>query len=375
MSQMGATTVALNTWWYQSDIHANTVGPVFDTIHANRENSEDIATIGAAIDYIHCLGMKVLFKPMLDSGDGNWRGYINPTNPSLWFGFQGSSTPVANSYGDYMSQMAVLAQQHHADLFSVGCELNNMEKYSASWQQVISNVRSHYTGTVTYSANWSAGGTGPDGNDAGGSYTAVSWWNRLDYVGVDAYFPLTNMNDPSEATLQTAWTNQAASLKSWLDGYNTANSTHLKMLFTEVGYSSYAGTNKTSYQLFNSSNVADTTEQANCYQVLLAVMSQQSWWDGAFWWNWTTNPSGDSSGKNFTPQLKPAQQVAAQLYLMRGDFNLDHKITNFDIQAMLNALQSVGAYKSTYFFSDADMTPWATSTAMEYSTPPIFRAS
>jgi hypothetical protein len=368
MSQMGATTVALNTWWYQTDIHANTVAFVnHNTMYGTGKigaNSETATDIGNAIDYIHSLGMKVLFKPMLDSGDGIWRGYVNPTDTNTWFGYtaanpyvNGSTAPLANSYGDYIRQMADIAQQHHAELFSVGCETNNMEKYSTNWQELISNVRVHYTGKVTYSANWGAGGIGPDGFDVGGSYSAVSWWNKLDYVGVDAYFPLTTMNDPSEATLQTAWTNQAASLKSWLDGYNSANSANLKMLFTEVGYSSYRGTNIVPYQGFNkTTSVLDTAEQANCYQALLSVMSQQSWWDGAFWWNWSTNPTTpDSDGRNFTPQLKPAQQVASQFYLLRGDFNLDHKLTNADIQAMLDAARNISGYKTTYFFSDADM--------------------
>jgi serralysin len=356
MSQMGATTVALNTWWYQSDIHAISVASNYSG------NSEPPSTIGSAIDYIHSLGMKVLFKPMLDSNDGFWRAYVNPSDPNTWFGYNaahpyvnGSTTPLANSYGDYIGQMADIAQQHHADLFSVGCEMNNMEQYTANWQELISNVRARYTGKVTYSANWSSAGAGPDGN-VGGGYNAISWWNKLDYVGVDAYFPLTNTNDPSETALQSAWTSQASTLHTWLNNYNSANSTNLKMLFTEVGYSSYRGTNKTPYQGFSSSNVLDTTEQANCYQALLAVMSQQSWWDGAFFWNWTTNQNGGgTSNKDFTPQNKPAQQVAAQFYLLRGDFNLDHRVTNADIQAMLDAARNISAYKSTYFFSDADM--------------------
>jgi hypothetical protein len=128
------------------------------------------------------------------------------------------------------------------------------------------------------------------------------------------------------------------------------------MLFTETGYSSYRGTNKSPAQQFGSANVLDTAEQANCYQALLTVMSQQSWWDGAFFWNWQTNANaGGSNNKDFTPQNKAAQQITSQFYLLQGDFNLDHQITNADLTAMLNAMKNESGYESTYFFTQADL--------------------
>ncbi len=88
----------------------------------------------------------------------------------------------------------------------------------------------------------------------------------------------------------------------------------------------------------------------------MSVMSQQSWWDGANWWNWTSNPNdGGTSNTNYTPQNKLAQQILSQFYLLRGDFNLDHQITNADLQAMLNMLKNEGGYESTYFFNQADL--------------------
>ena len=42
-----------------------------------------------------------------------------------------------------------------------------------------------YTGPLTYAANH-------------GNETSVGWWNDLDYIGIDAYYPLTNKNNPTE---------------------------------------------------------------------------------------------------------------------------------------------------------------------------------
>jgi hypothetical protein len=44
-------------------------------------------------------------------------------------------------------------------------------------------------------------------------------------------------------------------------------------------------------------------------------MSAKPWWDGAFWWNWETNPyAGGPSDAGFTPQNKPAQTILQQYY-------------------------------------------------------------
>ena len=193
----------------------------------------------------------------------------------------------------------------------------------------------------------------PAGNVAGG-YSTVPFWSQLDYVGIDAYFNLTNSNSPTQSQLNSAWTTIANSIESWRG--NAANGASTKpLVFTEVGYASYNGTNRTPYS-GPGSQAVDTNEQAMAYRALMSVMSEKPWWDGAFWWNWTTSTTaGGTSDKNYTPQNKPAQQVLSEFYLRRGDFDLDHELSNSDVQVMLNALKNVNSFKSTYFFSDADV--------------------
>ncbi len=338
MSQMGTNTVTINAWWFTPSVTSTAIAPNTSSKYGTSDTS-----LESAISYAHSLGMKVILKPMLDVNDGTWRANINPSaaNRNTWF----------TNYSNFINHYATIAQNYNVEMLSVGCELCDVEQYTSNWTTVINNARALYTGPLTYSANWSP-------NGSLGGYTNIAWWNQLNEVGIDAYFPLTNTNDPSEASLQAAWTSQANSLHTWLSNYNTAHSSNLKMLFTETGYASYVGTNKTPYSgPSNSTTPAlDLTEQANSYQALMSVMSQQSWWDGANWWNWTSNPNdGGSSNNNYTPQNKPAQQVLSQFYLLRGDFNLDHQITNADLQAMLNTLKNEGSYESTYFFNQADL--------------------
>ena len=95
----------------------------------------------------------------------------------------------------------------------------------------------------------------------------------------------------------------------------TANFPDKRVLFTEVGYSSYDGTNITPFDLANlhPGAGADEAEQAAAYDALLDVMSEREWWDGAFWWNWETNPNPTQS-TSFTPQHKLVQDVLAAHY-------------------------------------------------------------
>lgn len=346
MSQMGADTVALNVWWFQNDVSSATVHED-DSRYSSTMNS-----VSNAIDYIHSLGMKVMLKPMLDVNDGTWRAFINPTDPDTWFGYNAgnpfvnsSSAPLAGSYGAFMNQFADLAQQKHVELFSIGCEMNTMEQYNANWQNLIANVRTHYSGPLTYSANWSSA-------SGIGGYQSVDFWRQLDYVGIDAYFPLTISNNPSQTALRNGVSQNAFSIDQWR---STSGLTDKQVLFTETGFASYNGANRAPYAGPSGQSV-DTQEQSQCYRALMSYMSDQPWFDGAFFWNWTSNPNdGGLADTNFTPQNKPAQQTLAEFYLLRGDFNLNHVLDPGDLTAMQTAIADNDVFKNAFFFSAADL--------------------
>ena len=90
-------------------------------------------------------------------------------------------------------------------IYSVGVELENAQTQEANWRSLVSSVRSRYSGELVYGANW--------GNPAIGN--AVQWWDAIDYIGIDAYYPLTGTNNPTPAQLQTAWVNRANQIEAW----------------------------------------------------------------------------------------------------------------------------------------------------------------
>ena len=81
---------------------------------------------------------------------------------------QRSAAPLVGSFGNFIDTFADIAQTKGVEMLSIGCEMNNMENATNStrWTNLIDNVRTHYTGPLTYSANWSTAGTPPGGGAA-----------------------------------------------------------------------------------------------------------------------------------------------------------------------------------------------------------------
>ncbi|MBI5707647.1 MAG: PEP-CTERM sorting domain-containing protein [Armatimonadetes bacterium] len=281
MKQIGVRTVALNVWWFQDGENSNTISEDFSRYSASEPS------VLHAIQKIHSLGMRVLLKPMVDLRNGAWRGTINPSG--AWFG----------GYSDFINHWAEFAASNGVEALSVGCEFNRTESWASSWRSVIAGVRSRYSGALTYSANWDA-------------YASISWWDALDTIGIDAYFPLTNKNDPSLQELQSRW----GALSSTLDSWRVGRGLSQRIEFTEVGYRSMDGANKAPWSWGNSGTV-DLQEQADCYEALLSTLWDRPWWEGAYWWNWETWPSaGGVNDDGFTPQNKLAEGVVERYYGM-----------------------------------------------------------
>lgn len=129
------------------------------------------------INQAHSLGMNVMLKPHLDltNDPSHWRGDIgsgfSEADWIAWF----------TSYKSFINHYAQLAQTSGADQFCVGTELVSTEFRATDWQSVIAGVRRFFTGPITYAANQ-------------GSEGSISWWDKVDFIGVDAYYPLTDKN-------------------------------------------------------------------------------------------------------------------------------------------------------------------------------------
>jgi hypothetical protein len=288
MATAGVDYATVLVTQYQQTYTSNTIAP------SSTQTPTDAAVV-AAIANLKAQGIKVVLKPHVDSLDGYWRGQLEPTNEAAWFA----------SYQTFIVHYATIAQAQGADIFVIGCELRTLSgSYNGSstlpyWQTIIDAVRAVYSGPITYAAN----ATG-----AGDEFTTVSFWDKLDMIGVDGYFPLTNHADPTLTELKNAWTNAADNVNGFnpLQALKSVQSAYgLPLIFTELGYMSTSGTNEEPYN-YTHPGTYDPTEQQNCYEAFFEVFSQQtSWMKGVFWWDWSVSPPA-TDDLGYSPQNKPA---------------------------------------------------------------------
>ncbi len=332
MQAAGVDTVGVNVFWLQDNINSNQISP--DPTGAT--GFKGTATTGVTetvIDAIHARGMDVMLKPLVNlrNDPGHWRGQINGTSSWFW-GASGAAhdgTQVGggdgpyDGYANFLYHWAEVAEAHDVEVLCIGTELattTNTTWKNDQWSTMIEGpggaggVRGRFGGEITYAAQGAWSPNPPVASQITSSN--IQFWDDVDYLGVDAYFPLTSYhgsnNDPSLATLQDAWESHEDRLAAW-----SAANGGKQVMFTETGYCSQDGTNKHPWQCGGPEPV-DYQEQAECYEALLSTMWDETYWAGGFWWNWEIDP--DPSDWNhapvwFTPQGKPAEDVLASYYV------------------------------------------------------------
>ena len=159
----------------------------------------------------HALGLKILIKPHLAywGSPFAWRGEIAFDDERAWQRF----------WQDYTRWIVSLAAvTHDADGFAVGTELDRTLEFEQSWRELIREVRRRSGVPLTYAANWS-------------DYERVPFWDALDAIGIQAYFPLTEQADPAPAEIEKGWAR-------WMNRLRTFSAEHGRpVVFTELGYS------------------------------------------------------------------------------------------------------------------------------------------
>jgi len=284
LTETNTEWVAICVFWYQTNTTSH-------DIHADPEHTPTNESVAHAIVQAHDLGLKVMLKPMVDPLEGEetrlwpvWRGEIQPSDE--WF----------ESYSNFINFFAEFAEQNDVDLFCVGCELKETTREKQQWENIVSGVRERYSGPITYAADWS-------------NYQNIEWWGSLDYVGIDAYFPLSFLRyDPTFEELKNSWVIYAKEIETW---HSTVDK---PIIFTEIGYRSGNGTNMAPGNYWVELSV-DLQEQVDCYEAAFQTLWNESWFYGFYWWNWETDPNaGGSDDTGYTPQNKPVQDVVTRWY-------------------------------------------------------------
>lgn len=271
IARTGASHVALVTHWHQHDTRSNRLAPGKLTI-ADR-------VLVALIRHAHRRRLSVLLFPIVHLEVirmGHWRGTIRPRNVATWW----------LSYERFILHYARIARRERVATLLVGSELGSTELWRARWYHLVGRVRRQFSGKLVYSANWD-------------HYDKVSFWRRIDYLGVTGYFELTRKTDASVAELTRAWRRARAKLLAFA-------ARHKKPLWiTEVGYASVDGAATQPWN-YNRAGSVDLEEQRRCYAAFVAAWTNTAL-AGVFFWNWYG--AGGTRDKSYTPRGKPAQRI------------------------------------------------------------------
>ena len=279
-TRLHVTDIALVVTWYQDTPDSTALYP--ESPKGGRTPVDE--SLSHAINKMHALGMRVMLKPHVDVQSGEYRGEIAASE--AWF----------DSYRTFVRHYAELAAKYHVEMFCLGTELagTSYAKWEQAWRRVIQEIRAVYPGPLVYGANWD-------------EYKSVPFWNALDFIGIDAYFPLTNSNDPTKEELLAAWQRWADEIGQWRQERQLTQ----PVIFTEIGYGSADGVNRTPWTI--ASKTEDQPEQTDCLEALLRVMTQRAWFKGMYWWNWFSQAVDSPLGYPIRGKL--AEGVLARWYL------------------------------------------------------------
>jgi len=284
-----------------------------------------IGSLRKAIRRAKAMGLKVWLRPQVDVGRGDptstARKYIDksPAERAAWF----------QSYKFFLSQYVRVARDEHVDGLLIGAgfsALTNTDDDRAVWRQLIADVRSGaltgdgrgYTGKLGYAAEWDS-----VVQDAGDPATQLFFWDALDVIGIDAYFPLVpkgEQGNPSPDILRAGWSTdfQGGLPDSPLDLVRKLHAEYDKpVVFTGLGYLSRQGTaaypEKSELALASAGGRVSQRAQERPIRAAFDVWSNiartEHWFQGIWWWEWPASGRGGPKNGSFSVEGKLAEQT------------------------------------------------------------------
>ncbi|HEU5368376.1 MAG TPA: hypothetical protein VFU69_07935 [Ktedonobacterales bacterium] len=301
---------------------------------------------------------------------------------NLWFNVPGQTIILngtaatsehqwIDSYTAFAVHYAQISQKYHLPYFIFGNDLLNLttdtkntakgtrgatgspgDKFTCSgrrdcdWRHVINAIKSAsyidyqgkqqtgggYQGQLIYGAYWGKDDQAPP------EFEHITWWDAVDFIGVDAAFPLTqNVADVPVATLIDAWHGKKDDLPLAGQGDIVGRLGGLydkvkrPILFTSAGYESAPGANTAPGTIAQTAR--DDLEQEHDMEALLKALPQQTapWFAGVIWsfdepkWprssvsGWATSSAwaGDTVTGSGPNDAKLAGKFLAQFYQQR----------------------------------------------------------
>jgi hypothetical protein len=238
---------------------------------------------------LHKNNIEVMIKPQIWIWRGEFTGYLKMNSESAWKQFE-------NSYKDFILTYAIVAAETNVAMFCIGTELEQfIVERPEFWNHLITEIKLIYKGQLTYAANWD-------------EYKRVPFWAHLDYIGVDAYFPISESKTPTVTEARKGWQKWKSELKSVSEKYKKP------ILFTEYGYRSVDFSGREPWKSERDMPGLNLDAQTNLTKAVFEEIYPEDWFAGGFIWKWFLNHKkvGGLENHMFTPQNKPVEKVIRQ---------------------------------------------------------------
>ena len=234
-------------------------------------------------------GMKTILKPQIWVR-GAWPGDIRMQSQAEWDQF-------FQYYKKWILHYALLAEFSQIDLFCIGVELKytTLEQPNA-WRSLIKDIRKLYGGPLVYAANW------------GEEFEGLSFWDDLDYIGIDFYYPLAKKVEVSEKELTKNFIQELQKVEQVAKAYDKS------VILTEIGFRSITAPWQMPHD-YPGDKGNNAQHQALCYKVVLNELKNHDWCEGIYFWKWPsyiefTRPND----KDYSPIGKPAEEVLREYF-------------------------------------------------------------
>ena len=122
------------------------------------------------------VGIKTLLKPHV--WGRHWSGDIEMASEAEW-------RQWFDNYQRFILHYAQLAEEADIEALCIGSELQGTTTRESDWREIIAAVRKVYKGSLVLAANWDS------------EFEKIRFWDALDFIGIQAYFPVAEQDNPS----------------------------------------------------------------------------------------------------------------------------------------------------------------------------------
>ncbi len=280
---MGGNAIAIVPYSYIRGQSA----PTYLSIGSRAGSENDQGVVHSAYEAKQ-LGMQSVLKPQVFFGN-SWPGALEYNTEEDWNAF-------FNYYYRWIRHYAFLAEIHQIDALCMGVEFAKATlSHGEQWKDMFKKARGLYQGNMTYAANW------------GDEFENVDFWNELDFIGLNSYYPLSKNDNPTDVELKANFEVVKTKIKNVYQKYKKP------IVFTEIGFRSIDAPWKNPHA--DGNTPFNDEHQRRCYEVIFEGIQNESWCAGILWWKFPSYLEyRGSENTAFTPNNKATEATVKKWF-------------------------------------------------------------